>query len=105
MHSHLTDEKDKYNYILIATNTAIITYETHESACSAYVDARRMEKAGYRITVILVNATAHSAEKVGVYIYKKQMPDLYALALEEIKLLNKKDEATVIDVKTEGTAS
>jgi len=105
MHSHLTNQKDMYNYILIATNTAITTYETHESACSAYVDARRMEKAGYKITIILVNATAHSANKVGIYVYKKFMSDLCALALEEIKLLSKNDEATVIDVKTEGTAS
>lgn len=92
MHENLIQKKDKDVYILFATNEQISTWENHASACSAYVDAKRMEQAGYKVTVIKVNACCHSADMVGIYVYKKQMCDLTAEALEEIKLLETKKE-------------
>jgi hypothetical protein len=95
MHENMIKKKDRDVYILFATNGHVSTYEQHYSACSAYVDAKRMEEAGYKVTVIKVNACCHSADMVGIYVYKQQMSDLTASALEEIKLLEtNKEEKT-----------
>ena len=51
-----------------------------------------MEQADYKVIVIKVNACVHGADNVGIYVYKKQMCDLTASALEEIKLLETKKE-------------
>ena len=96
MHENLIRKKDKDVYILFATNQHVSTWETHASACSAYVDAKRMEQVDFKVTVIKVNACCHSADMVGIYVYKKQMCELNAEALEEIKLL---------EIKKEGSAS
>lgn len=98
MHENIIHQKDKDVYILFATNGKIETWEQHPTACSAYVDAKRMEQADYKVIVIKVNACVHSIDNVGIYVYRKQMCDLTASALEEIKVY-------VSEIKKEGGAS
>jgi len=91
MYTHLTEQKDANNYILFAHKEDIMTHETFETACSVYVEAMRLEKAGWKVVVILVNACAHSANKVGIYIYKKPLCDMKALAIEELHSFDAKE--------------
>jgi hypothetical protein len=92
MHENITHIKDKYNYLLFAYNDSLCSHENHDTACSAYVDARRLENAGFKVKIIKLNATAHSENVVGLYVYSISMNQLRSAVQQEINELDKKDE-------------